>query len=374
MSILKKDVNNRDVVKLFDDGIVIDQKLPKWVNASKRLAEKKKPIEKRSEGTFYQIRQTVSDPGTTNVYVDMNTPFTVYHTSEPYEVGENVNFDEIAASNLMELTELIKSGELNNILSGYGGMHGGMSNQVVFQSGDTGGGRMSGFEKFSKKVAYALKKVFTKRPEFDAIEFFTQVKLTSKESAITYRDRVSKYLQAVHNAHLVGQTALVEKLLSELIANKYESLLFANGKYYVVTEEQLVNFAKKTERGIDLCYLKNFTRPLPQDVINKVAEVSNLEVFDNYVVLHYDPKGEHKKETRKEEAKRKDPIIFGVIAGSRKLYYITDWIDESCNLTLEKFVDTLGIDKESLADGPEEKKEETVEEKPKKRGRKKKDV
>ena len=52
MSILKKDVNDRDVVKLFDDGIVIDQKLPKWVNASKRLAEKKR-IEKASDDGIY---------------------------------------------------------------------------------------------------------------------------------------------------------------------------------------------------------------------------------------------------------------------------------------------------------------------------------
>ena len=53
------------------------------------------------------------------------------------------------------------------------------------------------------------------------------------------------------------------------------------------------------------------------------------------------------------------------------MYYITDWIDEYCDLTLEKFVDTIGITKESLQmeGAPQEKKEETVseEEKPKKK-------
>ena len=50
----------------------------------------------------------------------------------------------------------------------------------------------------------------------------------------------------------------------------------------------------------------------------------------------------------REEAKRKDPILFGVLAGSRKLYYITDWVDEYCDLSLEKFVDTIGVKKEEI--------------------------
>ena len=269
------------------------------------------------------------------------------------------------------MTELIKDGELNNVLSGYGGMHGDSRN--VWRVADSGPVPMDDqsvdrntslakrIKSWTKKVGHYIDSVINK-PELDAIKFFTAVKLTSKESAENYRDRVSKYLQAVHNAHMVGQTALVEKLLSEMIANKYESLLYASGKYYVIDEPTLVNFAKKTERGINLCYIKNFARPIPTEVIEKVAEANELEVFDNYVILHYDPKNTAQKETRKEEAKRKDPILFGVIAGSHKLYYITDWIDETCNLTLEKFVDTIGVKKETLLEGgdPNEKEKEEV--------------
>jgi hypothetical protein len=133
-----------------------------------------------------------------------------------------------------------------------------------------------------------------------------------------------------------------------MIANKYESLLYSEGLYYVVSEQQVVDFTKKTEKGLSLTYLKNFARPLPQDVVDMIAKVNGYGVFDNYVVLHYDPKGESYKPTEKEIAKKKDPILFGVIAGSNKLYYITDWVDEACNLTLQEFVDTLGIEKEDL--------------------------
>lgn len=38
----------------------------------------------------------------------------------------------------------------------------------------------------------------------------------------------------------------------------------------------------------------------------------------------------------------KDPILFGVMEHSRKLYYIGDWKDEYCDLTLEDMFTSLG--------------------------------
>ena len=357
--LLKQDTNGHDVLKIFDDGVTIDQKLPKWVNASARIAEKKKeskseeqPQEAGNTIVFRQSYYTESGTSSNMNPTPMTTqaePFVVYTTPEHYEVKKDVCFDKVAAANLKELTEMIKSNELNNVLSGYGGM---VNSFPIEASGNSGWKEPSA--KGLAKLFRAIGDLFEKKVrhyQFDATQFFTQVKLTSKTSAQNYRDRVSKYLQAIHNANAVGQTALVETLLKGLIANKYESLLFSTGKYYVVTEEQVVDFAKRTERGVDLTYVKNFVRPIPTDVINKIAEANDLEVFDNYVIMHYDPKKVAHKETEKEIAKRKDPIVFGLISGSRKLYYITDWIDESCDLTLEKFVDTLGVDKEDLLDG-----------------------
>lgn len=378
MSILAKDVNGKSVLAIFDTGVSIDQKLPKWVNASKALAEKKEQGEAKqqnSSGVRFEMRQTYYDAGTGTQTTNMNTPFTVYSTPEPYEIKtDKVSFDEVAAANLKELTMLIKSGELNNVLSGYGGMHNEAWNLVT--NGNTYTMGSTGEKKTDSKFSKFIKKLFKKhepKPEISVIDFFTKVKLESKEGAEIYVDRVSKYLQAIHNAYAVGQTALVEKLLSEMVANKYEALLASRGAYYVISEQRVVDFTKKTERGVELTYLKNFTRPIPQEAIDKVIEANEYEVFDNYVVMHYDPKGEHRAETKKEEAKRKDPIIFGVIAGSRKLYYITDWIDEFCNLTLDKFVDTLGTTKEEFAEGGKENEEKPVnkEEKKVKKSKKK---
>lgn len=89
-------------------------------------------------------------------------------------------------------------------------------------------------------------------------------------------------------------------------------------------------------------YIKNYARPIPQEVIDKKLKADNLHVFDNYVVLHYDPQKKSYAQTSKEKEierqKKADPILFGLIKGSRNLYYVADWIDEYCDLTLDKFL------------------------------------
>jgi len=57
--------------------------------------------------------------------------------------------------------------------------------------------------------------------------------------------------------------------------------------------------------------------------------------MDSYMLMIIDSR----KQIRE---RRKDPILFGVINGRRQLYYVGDWTDEFCDLTLDQIVDTLG--------------------------------
>ena len=186
----------------------------------------------------------------------------------------------------------------------------------------------------------------------DVLQFFAQVKGITKKNMGLYTDRLSGYIVALKNSDMSGQSALKEQLLRDMVINKYESVLYATGNYYVITEEQVVDFVKKTERGVRLDYIKNYMRVIPPAVVKKIDKANKLEIFDNYVILHYDPDEKSYAQTieekKKEEAKRRDPILFGLIRGSNKLYYITDWVDEYCYLTLDKFVETLQVDKKSL--------------------------
>lgn len=369
--------NNR--LTIFENKVVVDKNLPKWRRAEAGL--NKTNIEDNPNSINSNVSNvTLSEYFITNAE---NDPDAMSYSDQIrsrdidrevnssmkwlplYEVAEGVSFDALASAGIKDLTRLIAEKKLKFVIGGYGSFGDTQSGTIILNSNPAMDNVVLNYntqlqmamEKSAKnnffnkiKSLFKKKEVEVKEDEkyIDVLQFFSMVKTSSKESVATYRDRVSDYLKSMHNAVTTGQIALVEDLLRGLVTNKYESVLFAEGLYYVVNEQQMVSFVRQCEKGIKLEYVKNFTRPMPQDVVDKIAKINQLEVFDNYVVLYYDPDGKIYKETAKEEAKRKDPIIFGVIAGSNKLYYVADWIDEYCDLTLEAFIDAIGVNKDEL--------------------------
>jgi hypothetical protein len=110
-----------------------------------------------------------------------------------------------------------------------------------------------------------------------------------------------------------------------------------------VTEKQVIDFYEKVgqDKNLKLTWIKNFGRIIPEEVYKIKKDVDERKIFDNYVILHYDPANNGEKLTKKEVEKKKDPILFGVIKNSRKLYFIADWKDEYCDLTLEEMFKVL---------------------------------
>lgn len=188
--------------------------------------------------------------------------------------------------------------------------------------------------------------------EFDALQFFEKVKLTCKESKSNYELRIKPYLLALKQAQDMGQQALVDSLAQEMFTAKYESILHAEGFDCKISEEQVVEFVKRAESGIHLDYIENFARPIPEDVIKIKLKADDLLVFDNYCVMYYDKEAKSYKQTEAEKEaerrKRTDPILFGLISGSKNLYYVADWIDEYCDLTLEEFLKVSGLEKKAI--------------------------
>lgn len=374
MEILK---GNR--LTIFENKVVVDKNLPKWRRAEAGL--NKTNIEDNPNSINSNVSNiTLSEYFITNADNDRDAmSYSDQIRSRDidgdvnaatrwlplYEIADGVSFDALASAGIKDLTRLIAEKKLKFVIGGYGSFGNTQGGSLILNSNAAMDTVVSNYntqlqvamEKSAKNNIFnKIKSLFKKKESevkedekyMDALQFFSLVKASSKESVATYRDRVSDYLKSIHNAVTIGQTALVEDLLRGLVTNKYESVLFAEGLYYVVNEQQMVSFVKQCEKGIKLEYVKNFTRLMPQDIVDKIAKINQLEVFDNYVVLYYDPDGKIYKETAREEAKRKDPIIFGVIAGSEKLYYVADWIDEYCDLTLEAFIDAIGVKKDEL--------------------------
>ena len=113
-------------------------------------------------------------------------------------------------------------------------------------------------------------------------------------------------------------------------------MLFALNQKEYIEEATLIKFALACERGLRLDWIKNFTRLIPRQGADIKCKLDKYAIFDNYVILHYDPKGEATKLTTEERKKKEDPILFGVISGSRRLYHIYSWKDEYCDLTFDQ--------------------------------------
>lgn len=152
------------------------------------------------------------------------------------------------------------------------------------------------------------------------------------------QETVEKMIQAAEEN---GQTALVESLKAKQKVLAYEEALIVLGHSGYVSEENLVALAKKSEKAFRLDWIKNFVRIIPEPVVEKKRALDKALIFDNYVILHYDPDGKGNKLTQEEIRAKRDPILFGVIKGSRRLYLIGDWKDDLCTLTFEELVKEL---------------------------------
>lgn len=176
-------------------------------------------------------------------------------------------------------------------------------------------------------------------------EFFNQ--LNKQKDTIKSVEYLADYYEAaMTKAENFGQTALLDKLKNSMDLVRKETILMKNqnqiSKY--VTEQQVIDLYNMTDNdaNLKLTWIKNFARMIPTDVYEVKKLSDDLEIFDNYAILHYDPMNNGELLTEVEIEKAKDPILFGVIKGSRKLYYIADWKDEYCDLTLDEMFVKLG--------------------------------
>lgn len=204
----------------------------------------------------------------------------------------------------------------------------------------------------NKKVKKLKKK--NKLKKFGSIsitDFFKDI-FSSMNNIDIGKGIIEHYNTILANAEKTGQVSLLEIINRKINLIKKETLLLDKQITTYLSEEQIVKFYSNFKQANDetdvdptkvlkLTWIRNYARVIPNEVITTKLKIDNYKVFDNYVVLHFDPIGDSVKLTEEEMEKAKDPILFGVISNSRKLYYIADWIDEHCDITLESFLENI---------------------------------
>lgn len=155
---------------------------------------------------------------------------------------------------------------------------------------------------------------------------------------------------AIERLTTVGQTAKAGDIERHAFILAGEMTLAKDGRFAkYLTEEQIIKLMLKAEKGINIEFLRYYNELIPTDVVEKKLAADKMCVFDNYAVIHYDKTVENFTKTvsieeeRRDRIRRHDPILVGLIQGSRKLYCIGDWETEDDDLTIEKVEEITGM-------------------------------
>lgn len=173
--------------------------------------------------------------------------------------------------------------------------------------------------------------------------YFSYVKSKfTKLQVADLKQRVERLAVLLEDVQETGQRALYEELMTLMALAIREQEVSVAGHDLFVLKADIDRFREKVvDRTVSFVKLEEFTRPLPKDVKAKLDRVKALNLFDEFWVLANNPL----KETAKTMAKRvkeKDPILFGRwLYDEHRFFYVADWVDEHCDLTLDKFVKTL---------------------------------
>ena len=152
-------------------------------------------------------------------------------------------------------------------------------------------------------------------------------------------------LELLKKTKITGQTKIAEKIFNEysLIIRELKAASF--GFDTIVYKSDIEKFITKiSNHPVKLIELKNYPREVADDVLDKLMLAKDNELFDEYYIVFTDYTGEETKKIAKER-RDKDPILFGAFKTpdnnnipEERFFYIGDWIDEYCDLTLEEML------------------------------------
>ena len=195
-------------------------------------------------------------------------------------------------------------------------------------------------EKFKEKELPEEQKVEVLSPS----EYFEKIKgkmveETSENVAKIYDVAVKQMKRFI----VTGQKTAAKDLYTRCLYLEKEMNLLDTGITKYVERKEIENYIDNVaDDCVVVTTMSDYDRIIPDEIIDVVAEV--MDIFDEFYIVFTDYTGEKRSKVEKER-REKDPILFGNIyvdgRVSQKMYFIGDWIDEYCDLTLDKMVSEI---------------------------------
>lgn len=175
--------------------------------------------------------------------------------------------------------------------------------------------------------------------------------MKEKKNTVTSEDLKNIYdncLELANKYRITGQVRGLRKILFCMESIEKEQQLVDMGITTFIYKDDIdfyidtvTNSRSRRERPIKIIEMERYEREIPDEIVEVIDKTK--ELFDQMYIVYTDYTG---KEERKIEAekKQKDPILFGTFQNKEKkvcvdrFYYLGDWVDEYCDLTLDKMV------------------------------------
>ena len=181
------------------------------------------------------------------------------------------------------------------------------------------------------------------RTELTPSQYFSAVKERKQRIDDEQLQRIyNNVLGLLGKYRVTGQVAAMKKLMFHLDCIEREHQVVAAGidtfVYRDDIEEYINNIASDVVKIIEL---SRYEREIPDEIVEIISQTKDL--FDEMYVVFTDYTGQMERQVAKER-RDKDPILFGVFKSDKdrvvidRFYFIGDWVDEYCDLTLDKFV------------------------------------
>lgn len=189
------------------------------------------------------------------------------------------------------------------------------------------------------------------KKELNPSEYFAIVK--GRKQTVTDEDLSKIYdncLELLNKYNLTGQTSAMRKLLFHLESIEKERELVKMGISTFIYRDDIEEYIDDVANDIvKLINIEGYEREIPDEIVAVVKQVKDK--FDQLYVLYTDYTGKEAKRIEKERME-KDPILFGTFedpsakAVIDRFYFLGDWEDEYCDLTLDKMVNEVKTSKQ----------------------------
>lgn len=150
-------------------------------------------------------------------------------------------------------------------------------------------------------------------------------------------------LASIYNK--TGQKKGLRKLIFHIQSIMKEQQALDKGITKFIYRDDIEEYIEKVaDKQVVILDIANYERRIPDEIVEALSKVK--DIFDEFYIVCTDYSGSMSKQIQKER-REKDPILFGVFldrdkqAINERFYYIGDWVDEYCDLTLDKMISEM---------------------------------